>query len=117
MSNITYERVLNVFHHNDFIFGLTKEKRELDELVRKSRNFTDKVIQAKRDELHQKSAHCHYEEPQGVRKTFLDYLLEISEETGHFTNEELRDEVQTFIVAVSGHTKNGFVIKNYVCFS
>lgn len=37
------------------------------------------------------------------RKAFLDYLLEISEETGALTDEQISDEVATFIVAVSVH--------------
>lgn len=35
------------------------------------------------------------------RKAFLDYLIELAEETEHFTRQEIRDEVATFIVAVS----------------
>lgn len=101
MFKLIYKRMLNPFYHIDFIYGLTKDKKELDELCSNVRNFTDSVIQKKRDERENNTSHCRYEEFQKVRKTFLDYLLEISEETGHFTNEEIRDEVQAFIIAVN----------------
>lgn len=34
-------------------------------------------------------------------KTFLDLLIELSEDGQQFTDEELRDEVNTFLIAVS----------------
>lgn len=39
--------------------------------------------------------------PEPPRKAFLDYLIDIAHsEKGSFTEQELREEVDTFIVAV-----------------
>lgn len=36
-----------------------------------------------------------------IRKTFLQQLIELSEAGANFTDEELREEVDTFMIAVS----------------
>ncbi|KAF2887552.1 hypothetical protein ILUMI_18621 [Ignelater luminosus] len=56
-------------------------------------------------EDHQKEPRKVYEEDCIKRKTFLEHLIELSEKVGaNFTDKELREEVDTFMVAGSDTT-------------
>lgn len=63
-----------------------------------------KVIKARKEQKQTAS---------GKKRTFLDHLLEISETGNHFTDEEIRDEVQTFVAAVSTSNKTCLGLRDH----
>ncbi|KAF5292049.1 hypothetical protein FQR65_LT11315 [Abscondita terminalis] len=110
VMEIAYRRMFNIWYHFDFIFKLTPYNKQLNETISKMHNFTGTVVRQKR-EAYQKKCKEMKTMPEGYvddepvrRKTFLQQLIELSEEGAKFTDEELREEVDTFMVAGSDTT-------------
>ncbi|KAK5638116.1 hypothetical protein RI129_012411 [Pyrocoelia pectoralis] len=114
---IVFTRMFNVWFHFDFIFNLTSLSRELKDIRKKMHHFTGTVVTRKREE-YQKERREKRELTEGNinnepsrRKTFLQQLIKLSEEGANFTDDELREEVDTFMVAGSDTTAsmNSFI--------
>ncbi|KAF2885098.1 hypothetical protein ILUMI_21101 [Ignelater luminosus] len=107
---IAFLRMYVVWYKPDFIFNLTPLKKELDDLERKLRNFTNSVVKQKRAAYQKKMKEARerpealLEEDSGKRNSFLQQLIELSEKGANFTDEELGGEVDTFMNAGSETT-------------
>ncbi|XP_023312995.1 cytochrome P450 4C1-like [Anoplophora glabripennis] len=84
------------------------EKVGLDTVTKKITNHSARssavVRQRKRLFDESRKANKLYFEEDSRKKTFLDHLIEITSQGNQFTERELRDEVDTFIIAGSDTT-------------
>ncbi|KAF5274446.1 hypothetical protein FQA39_LY18725 [Lamprigera yunnana] len=113
VMEIIFIRMFNVFYHSDYVFNRTSMSRELKDLVDKMHQFTGGVVKQKR-EAYQKKMREEKNMSEGyvdesysesiTTKSFLQLLIELSENGACFTDEELRDEVDTFMIAGSDTT-------------
>ncbi|KAF5292055.1 hypothetical protein FQR65_LT11321 [Abscondita terminalis] len=97
--DISYMRIWSFWYHSDFIFGLTSHSKELNDLISKMNSFIDGVILKKRKTY--RIYNPFVDEVFPKRKSFLDLLMELSENGSEFKNQELREEVMTFMIAGS----------------
>nr|UZE89834.1 cytochrome P450 CYP4XH1 [Chrysoperla zastrowi sillemi] len=100
--DIVNTRMLKVWLHPDFIFKRTKLYRELQFHIQYLHNFTDSIIKQKRAEFKEIQESNRFsptdqtnDEPIFKRKAFIQLLMETSD----FTDEEIRNEVDTMTVA------------------
>ncbi|XP_031330391.1 cytochrome P450 4C1-like [Photinus pyralis] len=114
---IMFTRMFNIWYHFDSIFNLTQSARDLLDVQTKMKTFTGAVVRNRR-EAYQRKMRERRQLPEGyvdkeapTRKTFLQQLIELSEGGANFTDDELREEVDTFMVAGSDTTAsmNSFI--------
>ncbi|XP_063238475.1 cytochrome P450 4C1-like isoform X2 [Bacillus rossius redtenbacheri] len=104
---LTVYRRDRLWLHPDFIFYNTPAGRRYKKSLGITKGFTKKVIQERKDALSGavKPSHESSDEDRsfGLRKkkAFLDLLLEVSGKEGKLSDEEIREEVDTFMFA--GH--------------
>ncbi|XP_045467263.1 cytochrome P450 4C1-like [Harmonia axyridis] len=103
MELITY-RIFHVYYHPEIIFDMNPIGREFREVTDKLNEFSQKIIAERKTEFEQKLRGDCIEEDEKHIKTFLDLLLEISHKGIKFTDQEMQDEVNTFISAGSDTT-------------
>ncbi|KAF2885094.1 hypothetical protein ILUMI_21097 [Ignelater luminosus] len=114
---IMFTRMFVIWYHYDFIFNLTSLAKEYADVAKKLHDFTGAVVKERRMAYQQKMKESKerpealFEEEPKTRKTFLQQLIELSEAGANFTDEELREEVDTFMIAGSDTTAsmNSFV--------
>ncbi|XP_017778219.1 PREDICTED: cytochrome P450 4C1-like [Nicrophorus vespilloides] len=108
-------RMYNVVHRSDLIFHLSKHGKQEEKVISGFYNFIQQIFKEKRElyreMLKQKHGEANIEEV-SKRKAFLEYLMELSESEGKFTEDEIINEVQTFMIAGSdtSGTVVGFVL-------
>lgn len=106
LSSILYWRMFNVFVNIDALFRLTSTSRRFDELVKKSWNFTLNMIDKRRkineDTMRTTGSGEQEDETFGRRKrALLDTLLDARIDGKLLTDDDIREEVDTFTFAVS----------------
>ncbi|GLV46747.1 Cytochrome P450 4c3 [Carabus blaptoides fortunei] len=116
---IIFGRMFKMWHHFDFIFNMLPESKQLSESVKELHAFTDTVIKQKRVEVRERLKQEKNEDKIDnddikipKRKAFLEMLLELSEQGTRFTDEELREEVDTLMIAGSDTTAS---INSFTC--
>ncbi|XP_069699699.1 cytochrome P450 4C1-like [Periplaneta americana] len=104
MSEITIQRMIHPWLHPSFLFKFSKVGRRHDECLRVLHGFTNKVIRERKAQLQgagntTPSTSADEDAMLGKkrRKAFLDLLLESSIEGVKLSDEELREEVDTFM--------------------
>ncbi|KAJ8954174.1 hypothetical protein NQ318_005769 [Aromia moschata] len=108
---IVVQRAAVCWYHCDLIFNLTSNARDFKTVSRNLHSVTEKVVREKKKAYNEKIAEIdgHFneniQEHVSNKKAFLDYLIEVtSEGSSKFTNQELANEVTTFIIAGSDTT-------------
>ncbi|KAF5283093.1 hypothetical protein FQA39_LY17434 [Lamprigera yunnana] len=106
-------RMCNILYRSDYIFNRTSMSKELKDLNDKVHQFTGGVVKQKR-EAYQKKMREQRNMSEGyvdegfsesiTRKSLLQLLIELSENGAGFTDDELRNEVDTFMIAGSDTT-------------
>lgn len=102
-----YKRFFSVLLRSDFIFNLSSEGKRHNELVKYVHDFAMQIIEDRRQELVKRKTDGLEDEPElnefGVkkRKALLDLLLATTVEGKPLTNDDIREEVDNFMFAVS----------------
>lgn len=82
-------RMITIHHWPDFIYKRTKDGREFYKKVELIKKYTQDILRSR------KKAY----KIEGARKqSFMDILLRMHMEEGVFTEEEIREEVNTFMI-------------------
>ena len=113
LSSIIYQRIFSAFKRSDVIFKLTKYGRQHEELVRYVHDFAMSVIEDRRQVLLKRKADGLENETElneyGMKKkkALLDQLLQSTVDGKPLSNEDIREEVDNFMFAVSWTTLSG----------
>jgi cytochrome P450 family 4 len=96
MCRIVTDRCLSVLKLNDWSFALTRDYYLQKSLLKLLHGFTSDVITRRKETMEDKD---YYETKK--KMAFLDLLLNIRKQDGCFlSDEEIRQEVDTFLFAV-----------------
>lgn len=102
-------RFTSMWRRSDLLFNLfaQKDKKKIDNLFETLHNFTNKVIVQRRGHLLKNNGNvsekCNENIDYGMTKkmAFLDILLQSTIDGVPLSNTEIREEVDTFLFAVS----------------
>lgn len=107
ISNLTVQRCLKFWLHPDFIYYLTPEGKEFKKQLTILHDFTDCIIKERKHlRKRRKESLIPVEELEigrtKKRRAFLDLLLEElgDDEHAKMTDDEIREEVDTFMFEV-----------------
>lgn len=99
MARSVVTRVENPLYANDFIYSLTPEGRRDKARIKILHGFANRVIEERKADTQDSAA---FEEHQPKRRpAFLDILLKAQADGENLSDENIREEVDTFMVA--GH--------------
>ncbi|XP_036698311.1 taurochenodeoxycholic 6 alpha-hydroxylase-like [Balaenoptera musculus] len=106
LGNLTFSRIRNAFHQNDFIYRLTPEGRWSHRACQLAHQHTDAVIKLRKAHLKKEG---ELEKVRSKRHLdFLDILLFARMENGSSLSDvDLRDEVDTFMFEGHDTTASG----------
>lgn len=99
IGEIAAKRAKNILIHNEFMFKLSPLGRRAKKVLKVLHDFSNKVIVNRRLELLEQDS--NNTEDQHVQPCFLDLLLKQSRTKPFLTDEAIREEVDTFMFAVS----------------
>jgi cytochrome P450 family 4 len=104
-TEIMLRRVYNPFYRSDFIYRFTKDYRDQQGLLKTLHNFTNSVIERRRKDHEEETARSTDSSDQYFsqrrKMALLDMLLDIKIDGKGLENDEIREEVDTFMFA--GH--------------
>ncbi|KAM7350274.1 uncharacterized protein ACRADG_008889 [Cochliomyia hominivorax] len=114
VTNITARRFINVWHRINWIFRLTapRENKRLQESIKLMHDFTENIIMERRKAL-EKSLNENSQIPdedefgQKKRMALLDVLLQSNVDGVPLSNEDIREEVDTFMFEGHDTTTSG----------
>ncbi|XP_056646965.1 uncharacterized protein LOC130451760 [Diorhabda sublineata] len=101
IMEITTYRIFHVWHHLVFTWKLYPLSKDYDKVLKVFKTFTSTVIKKKWEAYHHKQklrgsvSVSEYEESPKEKLAFLDLILENT----NFTEEELNEEVELFLIA------------------
>ncbi|KAL7296360.1 hypothetical protein TKK_0010374 [Trichogramma kaykai] len=110
LFEIMFSRMLKIWMHPDIVFNLTRDGRNWRQGIRFVHDLTDQVIKKKKLALMSSNKTLQDGE---FKKAFLDQLMELTNEGKKFTDEELREEVDTMMIAGNDTTA---LVNTYVLF-
>ncbi|XP_011296456.2 cytochrome P450 4d2 isoform X2 [Musca domestica] len=120
VTNITTKRFINVWHRIDWIFRLTAptEYKRLNESIRLMHQFTENIIMERRESLQKTiDQNRSLEEDdlgQKKRMALLDVLLQSTINGAPLSNEDIREEVDTFMFEGHDTTTSGISFALYL---
>lgn len=85
-------RMITIHHWPDFIYKRTKDGREFYEKVELVKKYTQDILRSRKKAYKIESAQAER------KQSFMDILLRMHMEEGVFTEEEIREEVNTFMI-------------------
>lgn len=106
MMSILYWRMFNLFANVDLLFRFTKQYKRFRQLVHDTQQFTLQIINERRQLFQQSIADENSPEDENYgRKKFalLDILLQSTTDGKPLSDEDIREEVETFMFAVGFH--------------
>nr|XP_042903368.1 cytochrome P450 4V2 [Parasteatoda tepidariorum] len=112
IGNVFLIRILRPWLYYDFIFNRTSTGMKLHKSLKIVHNFTRKVIKEKKEELLRQDELDKKNETSSLytkkRTAFLELLLKYHLKDPSFTEEDIREEVDTFMFA--GHDTTAMTI-------
>ncbi|XP_066244906.1 cytochrome P450 4d2-like [Euwallacea similis] len=117
ISRIAQDRSIKAWKSFDFLFNLTSDSKILEKSLKIAHNFTNSVIERKKKEMMKGEAKQEEKEDafgKKSKKVFLDLLLNSTIDGQPLTQEELRQEVDTFMFAGHDTTSSGISSAFYV---
>ncbi|KAK5638862.1 hypothetical protein RI129_013157 [Pyrocoelia pectoralis] len=96
-------RMFSKWYSNDFLFNMSLMSEVFRESKRRLEEFTQAIVD-RQLEAYRKNVAQEYLGDEPKFKTFLQLLIELSEDTLHLTKTEIREEVMTFFIAGSETT-------------
>lgn len=107
MTNIAFVRMFDIFKQIEIIYRFSDMYKAELKALKTLHDFTDSVIASRRNELeslrkHSVNSKLTEDEDVGSKKrtAFLDLLLESTVEGLPLKNEDIREEVDTFMFEV-----------------
>lgn len=94
-------RAFNPILGVDFFYQFTKMCRREKELIKGLHAFTDEIIESRRDELVKMGSDDLTKIGESKKKALIDILLTSTIDGASLTNDDIREEVDTFLFA--GH--------------
>lgn len=113
MCRIVIERSTSIFKSNDFLYAFSKDSKKEHDALKVLHDYTKSVIRKRKEQIKKQNSEAADEIDDGGRKrlTFLDLLLKINvEDSTLITEEEIREEVDTFLFAVSFNRFGSFYL-------
>ncbi|XP_052871034.1 cytochrome P450 4d2-like [Anopheles cruzii] len=100
LSLLLTERFVKVWQQVDFLFNLSPDKRRQDEIIKVLHDFTTKIIHSRRQELAVRGvSEADDDADIGTKRrmAFLDVLLQSTIDGRPLTDQEIQEEVDTFM--------------------
>ncbi|XP_063810371.1 ultra-long-chain fatty acid omega-hydroxylase-like isoform X2 [Pseudophryne corroboree] len=108
LSALVVQREHFLPHHFDFIYRLSSNGRKFQRACNIVHEFTTGVVQQRKKALQEKGTEKGIKSKQEKTKDFIDILLLSKDEHGNqLSDEELRDEVDTFMFEGHDTTASG----------
>ncbi|CAI9540737.1 unnamed protein product [Staurois parvus] len=108
LSNLLVKREHCLPHHFDFIYRFSSNGRKFRQACKTVHDFTAGVVQQRKKALKEKGAENWTKSKQGKTTDFIDLLLLSKDENGRqLSDEEMRDEADTFMFAGHDTTASG----------
>ncbi|XP_065364515.1 cytochrome P450 4d2-like [Calliphora vicina] len=121
VTNISSKRFINVWHRINWIFRLTaaQDYKRLNASIKLTHDFTENIIMERRQTL-EKSLNENFRIPeenefgQKKRMALLDVLLQANVDGAPLSNEDIREEVDTFMFEGHDTTTSGISFALYL---
>lgn len=92
MASSIVSRILKIHHWPEFSYALSKEGKAFHKNVEFIKQYTRNVIKTRKQTYQLGSPDV------GKRRSFMDIILRMHMEEGMFTEDEIREEVNTFMI-------------------
>lgn len=104
LADIIHQRTYDFIQRYDALFRFTSTYRQQNQLIRALHDFSDKVIVARRKKLLNENKSPE-DDVEGRKKlALLDLLLQATVEGKPLTNDDIREEIDTFMFEVGKTT-------------
>lgn len=92
LSSSIIARMLNIYHWLDITYRLSSEGKQFYQKVELIKEYTQKILKTRKATYKAGAA------DKDGRKSFMDILLRMHMDEGIFTEDEIREEVNTFMI-------------------
>ncbi|KAM4795545.1 ultra-long-chain fatty acid omega-hydroxylase-like isoform 1-T2 [Rhinophrynus dorsalis] len=108
LSSLVVKRENYWLHYIDFIYNLSSDGRKFRQACNIVHEFTAGVVQQRKKALQEKGTEDWIKSKQGKTRDFIDVLLLSKDEDGNqLSDQEMRDEVDTFMFEGHDTTASG----------